>query len=171
MTAPAFTDDNLYALPLRPVRPSPAAKVTGHIGVMAMAVAATVVIVALILAVGSSRDDASNARSALGNARSALGTAQAETAAAKGETLKAQAAAASSSTQAQAALAASAAASKQLTDLRAVAVRANACIDGILNIMDAMISSTYASTMRAFDKAGPLCQGLGPLLKGTGGSV
>lgn len=166
----ALTDDTLYDLrapivlvpdtliPDPPV--SPAARVTGRFGVMAIAVAATVVIIALILAVSSSREDASNARAE-------LGTAQAETTVAKGETVKAQAAAAASSTQAQAALAASAAASKQLTDLRAVALRANGCIDGMFNIMEALISSTHAATMRAFDKAGPLCQGLGPLLRGT----
>lgn len=159
--------DNLVVLahpaPPKPKRvlPSPAERATSHLGVMAMAIAATVVIVALLVNVGAARDDAAAARS--------------QTAAAREETARSQAAAHASAAQATADRTAAATANTalsaktaQLLDLRAVALRANSCIEGMFPIMNALIYEQWTTVSRLLSSLTTMCSGLGPLLKGAG---
>ena len=159
--------DSRVALPVltlpepKGVRPSPADKATSHLGVMAMAVAATLVIVALVMNVGSARDGVAAART--------------QTASARGETARAQAAADASAAQATAdrtaagaANAALSAKTAQLLDLRAVALRANSCIEGMFPVMNALLYEQWTTVSRLLTNLTTQCAGIGPLLKGTG---
>jgi len=157
----ALTDDKLYdlqPLALVPDLPlSPAEKVTGSLGVIAMTIAASVVIVALILSVSSARKDTSAARR--------------QTAAAQAETAKAREATSASEARAKDANSALIVKTQQLTDLRSVAVRANSCIEGMFPIMSLLLDESYWAATRSLKSLTPMCSGLGPLLRGTGGSI
>jgi hypothetical protein len=175
MTALLDTDnilgtDNILVLPIpAPSKPkralaSPAEKATSHLGVMAMAVAATIVIVALLMNVGYVRDDLADAHAQTAAARAATATAQAaaDASAAQAITDRAGAAAANNALSAKTA---------QLVDLRAVALRANSCIEAMFPVMNALVYEQWTTASRLLTNLSTLCSGLGPLLKATGGTV
>jgi len=171
LTLTAFRSDTALfealptdADPVVPNEPSVAEQVTSNIGVIAMAVAATMVIVALIFTVNSTRHS--------------LSTSRHTTAVALSQRNAARAAADASDTQAQAEHAAGLATvsdlstrTRQLSDLRTVALRANTCIEIGFETDKVLITGTHAQIMNALDVLGTVCSGLGPQLKGTSTST